>query len=186
MVIEAAVAIGAGIVARSLLLIAFGVDSGIELVSAIVVLRYLQFEFNENRDGDSHRVHQLERKTARVAGCLLLLLSAYVVVQAVLGLLTRHAAEASLLGMAVAVVAALGMPLLAKLKLRLADEVGSPALRADAMETLTCGYLSWVLLAGLALNAMTHWWWIDSLASLAIVPLLFREGFEALSGQPCC
>ena len=59
-------------------------------------------------------------------------------------------------------------------------------LRADAMETLTCGYLSWILLAGLALNAVTHWWWIDSIASLAIVPLLIREGWEAIFGEQCC
>ncbi|PYJ44983.1 MAG: hypothetical protein DME85_13940, partial [Verrucomicrobia bacterium] len=70
--------------------------------------------------------------------------------------------------------------------LRAAGEIDSRSLRADAMETLTCGCLSWILLAGLALNAVTHWWWIDSIASLAIVPLLIREGWEAISGDQCC
>jgi divalent metal cation (Fe/Co/Zn/Cd) transporter len=100
-------------------------------------------------------------------------------VQAGFGLVTRHAAETSPIAFAVAIIAAIGMPFLAKAKLRVADNIDSRALRADAMETLTCGYLAWVLLAGLALNAVTHWWWVDSVASLAIVPLLIREGWES-------
>jgi divalent metal cation (Fe/Co/Zn/Cd) transporter len=100
-------------------------------------------------------------------------------VQAIFGLVTRHAAETLPIGMAVAIIAAIGMPFLAKAKLRVADKIDSRALRADAMETLTCGYLAWALLAALALSAATHWWWIDSVASLAIVPLLVREGWES-------
>jgi divalent metal cation (Fe/Co/Zn/Cd) transporter len=73
------------------------------------------------------------------------------------------------------------MPFLAEAKLRVADNIDSRALRVDAMETLTCGYLAWVLLIGLVLNAVTHWWWIDSGASLAIVPLLIREGWKSVS-----
>jgi len=102
--------------------------------------------------------------------------------------MTRHAAETSPIGIAAAIIAAFGMPFLAKAKLRVADGIGSRSLRVDAMETFTCGYLAWVLLAGLALNAVTHWWWIDSVASLAIVPLLIREGWESVSGEDsaCC
>ena len=85
--------------------------------------------------------------------------------------------------MAVALIAAVGMPLLAQTKLRVAERIDSRSLRADAMETLTCGYLAWILLLGLALNALTSWWWIDSVASLAIVPLLIREGWESVSGS---
>jgi divalent metal cation (Fe/Co/Zn/Cd) transporter len=185
MVIEAAVAVAAGIVARSLLLVAFGIDSGIELASAVVVFRRFRIELQEKFAGDLDHARGIERKTARIAGYLLFLLSAYVLVQAVFGLVTRHAAETSPIGIAVAIIAALGMPFLAKAKLRLADQIGSRSLRADAMETLTCGYLAWVLLAGLALNALTHWWWIDSVASLAIVPLLLREGYKAISHRSC-
>jgi divalent metal cation (Fe/Co/Zn/Cd) transporter len=112
-----------------------------------------------------------------------LLLSAYALLQAIFGLIARHAAETSPVGIAVAIIAALGMPVLAKTKLRLADRIGSRSLRADAMETLTCGYLSWILLAGLALNALAHWWWIDSVASLAIIPLLVREAQEAICSE---
>ena len=78
------------------------------------------------------------------------------------------------------------MPILAKAKLRIAAKISSRALRADAMETLTCGYLAWLLLAGLMATALLHWWWLDSAASLAIVPILVREAKEALAGEPCC
>jgi divalent metal cation (Fe/Co/Zn/Cd) transporter len=179
MVIEAVAAIGAGIAARSLLLVAFGIDSAIELASAVVVFRRFRIESHEKFAGDLHGTRSIERKTAKIAGYLLLLLSAYVLVQAGFGLVTRHAAEISPIGFAVAIIAAIGMPFLAKAKLRVADNIDSRALRADAMETLTCGYLAWVLLAGLALNAVTHWWWVDSVASLAVVPLLIREGWES-------
>jgi divalent metal cation (Fe/Co/Zn/Cd) transporter len=185
MVIEAAAAIGAGIAAGSLLLFTFGIDSGIELTSAIVVSRRLRFESSKQLGADLHSVREVERKTARIAGYLLLLLVTYVLVQAIFGLLTHHLAETSVVGIAVAIIAALGMPFLARAKLRLADRIDSRSLRADAMETLTCAYLSWILLVGLALNALAHWWWIDSVASLAIVPLLMREAREALSGKPC-
>ena len=185
MVIEAAVAVGAGIVARSLLLVAFGIDSAIELASAVIVFRRFRIEFAEKFEGALQGVDEIERKAARAAGYLLFLLSAYVLVQAIFGLMTRHAAETSPIGIAVALIAAFGMPFLAKAKLRIADAIGSRSLRADAMETLTCGYLAWVLLAGLALNAVTRWWWIDSVGSLAIVPLLLREGYEAISDRGC-
>jgi divalent metal cation (Fe/Co/Zn/Cd) transporter len=185
MVVEATAAIGAGIAAGSLLLVAFGIDSGIELTSAIVVFRRFRFELNQKLESDLCNAREVECKTARIAGYLLLLLSAYVVVQAVFGLLTRHAAETSLIGIAVATVAALGMPLLAKAKLRVANKIDSHSLRADAIETLTCAYLSWVLLAGLLLNILTRWWWIDSIAALVIVPLLVQEAREALSGKSC-
>jgi len=183
MVIEAFVAVGAGIAARSLLLVAFGIDSAIELASAIVVFRRFWIESKKRFVIGLDHAKAIERRTSRIAGYLLLLLAAYVFVQAIFGLVTRHAAETSLIGIAVAIIAAVGMPFLAKAKLRVASKIDSLSLRADAMETLTCAYLSWVLLAGLALNTLTSWWWIDSVASLAIVPLLIREGWESVSGE---
>ncbi len=89
-------------------------------------------------------------------------------------------------GIIIAGVAAFGMPLLARAKIRVADKIGSRALRADAMETFTCGYLSWALLAGLIANAALHWWWLDSAAALAVVPLLMKEGREAVTGECRC
>jgi divalent metal cation (Fe/Co/Zn/Cd) transporter len=181
MAIEAAVAVAAGIAAGSLLLIAFGIDSAIELASGIVVYRRFRIEVSGGSDNDLRDAQTVERKTARITGYLLFLLSTYIAVQAAFGLLTRHAADTSPVGIAVAIIAAVGMPFFAKAKLRLAAKIDSRSLRADAMETLTCGYLSWILLAGLVLNAGTQWWWIDSFASLAIVPFLVREGLEAMS-----
>jgi divalent metal cation (Fe/Co/Zn/Cd) transporter len=181
MMIEAGASIIAGIGARSLLLVAFGIDSGIELVSAIVLFWRLKTENFGGLTG-VEMLEKVERKASRIGGSLLYLLSAYVIIQASYGLFSGHSAEKSWLGIAIAIIAAGGMPFLAKAKLRIADQIESRALRADAMETLTCGYLAWVLLAGLLTNAVAHWWWVDSAASLAIVPLLLREAKEALNG----
>ena len=185
MVAEAAVSVGAGIAAGSLLLIAFGVDSVIEMISAILLFWRLRRQALGLLP-DEEAIEVLERKVARVAGFLLCALSVYVVAQAVYGLTHRHQAETSWAGIAVAVVAAFGMPLLARAKIQVADAIGSRALRADAMETFTCGYLSWALLAGLAANALLHWWWLDSAAALAVVPLLVKEAREALTGECHC
>ncbi len=185
MVVEAGISVGAGVVAGSLLLVAFGVDSVIEMLSASLLFWRLHRQALGRLPGEE-AVEALERKVSRVAGSLLYALSLYVIAQAVYGLTHRHNAETSWPGLGVAVVAAFGMPLLAKAKIRVADRIGSRALRADAMETFTCGYLSWALLAGLAANAAFHWWWLDSAAALAVVPLLVKEGREAMTGECGC
>ncbi len=182
MIIEGAVAIGAGIVAGSLLLVAFGIDSAIELSSAVIVFWRFRLELRPKVD-TAGRIDEVEEKTARIAGYLLFLLSAYVLGQGVYGLATHRAAEISIVGIVIAGIAAVAMPLLSRAKMRLAGRIRSRSLRADAMEALTCGYLAWVLLTGLAINALTNWWWVDSVASLAIVPILIREGREAVAGE---
>jgi divalent metal cation (Fe/Co/Zn/Cd) transporter len=174
MIIEAGVSVVAGIRARSLLLVAFGIDSGIELISGAVLFWRLKTEsFSELQSVET--IEKVERRASRIGGWLLYLFSVYIVIQAIYGLLSGCAAEKSRVGITIAIIAAGGMPFLAKAKLRIADQIGSRALRSDAMETLTCGYLAWVLLAGLLTNAFVHRWWIDSVAALAIVPLLLRE-----------
>lgn len=185
MVAEAAVAIGAGIAAGSLLLVAFGADSVIELLSALVLFHRLWQEYR-TAHADEEALEALERRAGRIAGYLLYALCAYIVLQALWGLTHRHAAEVSFWGIGIAVIAAAGMPLLARAKIRVAGRIQSAALRADAMETFTCGYLSWVLLAGLIANAVFHWWWLDAAASLLIVPLLLREAREAITGECSC
>src|SRR5947208_17051167 len=157
MVIVAFVAVRADIAARRLLLLAFGIDSAIELASAIVVFRRFWIESKKRFVIGLDHAKAIERRTSRIAGYLLLLLAAYVFVHAIFGLVTRHAAETSLIGIAVAIIAAVGMPLRAKAQLRVVSKIDSLSLRADAMETLTCGYLAWILLLGLALNALTSW-----------------------------
>lgn len=185
MVVEAAVSIGAGIAANSLLLVAFGADSIIELISGGVLYYRLRHEYRGDHESEAS-LEALERRTGKIAGYLLYALSAYVLAQAIWGLTQRHEAETSLVGMAIAVIAAVGMPILAKAKISVADKINSPALRADAMETFTCGYLSWVLLGGLVANAWLHWWWLDSVVSLFVVPLLLREAKEAIAGHCSC
>ncbi len=164
---------------------AFGADSVTELASAMLLFRRLRQQATGQLSNEA-ALEAAEQKAARAAGYLLYGLSAYVAAQAIYGLTHRHHAETSWLGIGVAVIAALGMPLLAKAKLRVADQIGSRALRADAMEAFTCGYLSWALLVGLAANALLHWWWLDCAAALAIVPLLIKEGREAISGECAC
>jgi divalent metal cation (Fe/Co/Zn/Cd) transporter len=184
MIIEAAVSIGAGLAAGSVLLLAFGADSLIELLSAGVLYWRLRVEARAV-GADEAALEALEQRTSRNAGWLLYALTLYVLLQAGYGLLHRHAAESSWWGIGVAVIAAFGMPPLARAKVRVAEEIGSRALRADAMETFTCGYLSWVLLLGLAANAALRWWWLDSAAALVLVPFLIKEAREALTGE-CC
>ncbi len=183
MTVEAIGAIGAGLVARSTLLLAFGIDSVIELASAGVLYRRLRLEAV---GGDTHRVKATEAKAGKIGGTLLFVLAAYVVATSGYKLFHRAGADESYVGLAIAVVAAVGMPVLARAKIRLADQMGSRALRADAMETFTCGYMSWILLAGLGANALLHWWWLDGAGALVLVPLLVKEGREAFTGHCLC
>lgn len=184
MVIEALGSIGAGAVAGSLLLIAFGIDSLIELASAFMLLWRLNLELKHQ--GSSAAVERAEERAGRIGGVLLGLLAAYVVFDAGYGLWSHQAADKSLVGTGIAVVAALGMPLLAKRKLAIAEAIQSAALKADAMESFTCGYMSRFLLLGLVANLVFGWWWLDSVAALAFVPLLIREAKEAYTGTCTC
>ncbi len=186
MVIEGVAAVWLGARSKSLLLEAFGIDSGIELISAFVVLWWL---VAESRHGiGSAAGLAVERRAARLSGGLLAGLSVYVVATA-LWSITHHPAtdtHESAWGILIGVVAKIGMPLLAAAKIRVADRLGSRALRADAMEAITCGYLSVALVIGLAASRLTGWPWLDAVASIAIVPLLVREAREAWTGECAC
>ena len=184
MLVEAGVSAAAGLAAGSILLLAFSVDSLIELVSA-VVLHWRLFRELRAGDGSELLVPQVERKAATLAGILLYLLAVYVAAAAAYGFWRHEGAQASVPGLVIAVAAAFGMPVLARAKLRVAEGLESRALRADAMESLTCGYLSWVLLAGLVCNAVLGYWWLDAAASLVMVPFLLREAGEAVRGEGC-
>lgn len=179
--VEAAVAIAAGVAAGSLSLVAFGADSGIEFLSAAVLLWRLDVELKR---GESFP-EDIERRARRIAGALLFLLAGYVVANAAWGLWTRHAQEFSPAGFAITMLAIPVMYWLAKSKLRIAGKIGSGALRADAVESITCGYLSFAVVAGLTAQWLLGAWWVDSVTSLAIVVLLCREGREAWIGDEC-
>jgi divalent metal cation (Fe/Co/Zn/Cd) transporter len=181
MVIEAAVAIGAGIAAHSLLLLAFGIDSVIELASACVLVWRLSVEL---RHGQAFS-EATERRASRIAGALLFALALYVVVGAGIGLWGHRGAEFSRPGIILAVAAIPIMYFLARRKLAVAEQLGSRALRADAIESVACGWLSFVVVVGLATQLVIGAWWVDSLASLAIVYFLIKEGREAWEGCEC-
>ena len=181
MTIETAVAIAAGIAAHSLLLLAFGIDSVIELLSACVLIWRLTVEL---RRGQAFS-EAAEHRASRIAGALLLALAFYVVVGAAWGLWRHQGAEFSTAGLILAGAAIPAMYVLSRRKLAVAERLGSRALRADAIESITCGWLSFVVVVGLAAQLVLGAWWVDSIASLAIVYFLNKEGREAWIGGDC-
>ena len=178
--VEAGVALYAGVQAGSIALVGFGLDSVIELTAAAVVLWRLRLEA---RGAEVERVQIVEAAVSRFVGVTLIALAAYVVIQSVWILWTREAPQESWLGMALAVLSLLIMPLLGIGKLRAADEIGSRALRQEAKETFACAFLSFALLLGLGANAIAGWWWADPAAALLMVPWLVREGLEAFESD---
>ena len=182
MSIEALVAIASGVAAGSVCLLAFGLDSVIELASAGVLVWRLTVEL---RRGEVF-AEATERLASRIAGSLLLALAATIVGVAAWKLTTRAGESFSWPGLIVAALAMPIMAVLARRKLAVADALGSPAMRADAMESLTCGWLSLAVVAGLIVQALSGAWWVDAVTSLGIVGLLIREGLEAWRGEPCC
>jgi divalent metal cation (Fe/Co/Zn/Cd) transporter len=173
---EAAVSLFAAWRARSPALLAFGGDSAIELASAVVVLWRFQ--------ASAAREHA-ERRAARIAGILLFTLAACVVTASVMSLLGYGEPKPTFLGIAILIAAAVFMPLLAREKRRLSAATGSAALRADAVQSALCAYLSLIALMGLVINAIWHIKWADPIAALAVLPLILREGWEALRGKTC-
>lgn len=182
MVVEAGVAIGSGIAANSLTLIAFGADSIIELISAGVLVWRLTVELHRGRAF----AESTDRTAARIGGALLFALAVYVVVGAGWKLWTHEGAEFSPSGLIVSVLAIPIMYFLSCQKLKLAAALGSRALRADAIESITCGWLSTVVVVALAAQLVLGAWWVDAVASLSIVWFLIREGREAWRGEECC
>jgi divalent metal cation (Fe/Co/Zn/Cd) transporter len=176
MVIEGAVSIGAGIVAGSLLLTAFGVDSVVELVSAAVLLWRLRVE---SRGASIQQVETAEARSAWVTAACLALLCIYIVVSAAIGLAYSHHAESSVAGIAVAACALIVMPLLAWRKRSIATVIVSNGLRSDAACSTTCAYMAAVLLTGLLLTALFGWWWADSVGALVFLLWLLPEANEA-------
>jgi divalent metal cation (Fe/Co/Zn/Cd) transporter len=176
MTVEAAVSLFVAWRASSPALFAFGGDSAIELLSAMVVL----WRF---RAGAAHE--HAERRAARVAGLLLFTLATFVAVTSGASLLGYSEPKPTLLGIAILLAAAIIMLWLAKEKRRLSGATGSAALRADAAQSALCAYLSLIALAGLAINAIWHVEWADPMAALLVLPLIVWEGQEAMRGKTC-
>jgi divalent metal cation (Fe/Co/Zn/Cd) transporter len=178
MAVEAAVSIGSGILAGSLSLIAFGADSVIELASSIVLLWRLRVELREGGEFSG----AIEQRAGKIAGALLFALTAYVVASAGYGLWRQEGQEFSTAGLIITTAAIPAMCLLAREKIKVADRIGSRALRADAVESIACAYLAAVVLVGLIAQWLFGTWWIDSVTSLVIVVFLAREARGAWVG----
>jgi divalent metal cation (Fe/Co/Zn/Cd) transporter len=178
MVVEAVLAIGAGIAARSVLLTAFGADSLIELLSGATLLWRLRVEA---AGGDERRIEAVEGRAEWISAVLLFMLCGYVVVTSIAGLALQIEPQRSWLGVAVTAAAVIVMPWLAARKRAANQTIQSAALRADIAESLTCAYLAGVTLAGAALNAITGVWWVEYVAALLLLRWLVPEALEALA-----
>jgi divalent metal cation (Fe/Co/Zn/Cd) transporter len=186
MTVEGAASLLLGWMSKSLLLEAFGIDSVIELFSAAVLLWRLRVE--ASGIAPSERVDRVERRAAGLVGYSLYALVVYVVLNSGYGLFIAKRitdTHESVWGILIGAVAKIGMPILAAYKLKVAARLNSRALRADAVESITCGYLSIVLMIGLAATRLLDWWWLDSVAALALIPFVLKEARGAISGEPC-
>jgi len=172
--LEAIISIGAGLVAGSIALVAFGIDSIIEVSSGVVLLWRLV--------SGEHR----EELALKLVGLSFIALAGYVAFDAAKSLILREAPDVSYVGIAIAALSLVVMPLLARAKRSVAGRLNSRALVADSRQTDICAYLSAILLAGLGLNAVIGWWWADPVAAIAMVPIIAKEGIEALRGDTCC
>jgi divalent metal cation (Fe/Co/Zn/Cd) transporter len=182
MTVEAVVAIASGLAAGSLVLIAFGLDSVIELASAGALIWRLTVELRRGQAFSENA----ERLASHIAGGLLFALAAYVTIAALWNLWTRQGEAFSWPGLIVALAAIPSMRYLARRKIAIADKIGSRALRADAMEAITCGWLSMVVVVSLAAQWAFGGWWIDGVGSLAIVWFLIKEGREGWAAECSC
>ena len=174
---EAVVAIGSGAVAGSTALVAFGVDSLIEVSSALVVIWRL---FAAGPEAELEEAEHIDRRAHFLVGITFFILAAYVAVDASPALVNHVPPESSRIGIALAVASLIAMPTLAYAKQRTGRQMGRKALEADARETWLCAYLSATLLVGLGLNARFGWWWADPTAGLVMVPFILWQGGSAI------
>ena len=160
-------------------LVGFGLDSFIEVTAAGILLWRISLA-----EGDD-RAEGRERVAHSIVGATFLALAAYIVSQASYALVTGSRPEESAVGLALAAVSTVVMPVLGLAKLRNATRLGSPSLVAESKETFACSYLSATLFLGLGANLVTGWWWADLAAALAMVPWIVHEGIEGLRGDSC-
>lgn len=193
MIVEAVVAIGVGFVSHSVSLESFGIDSIIELFTGGMLLWRLNVEQRMLLAGADEtaetRIEGLERRTSRFVGWALYALAAYILLDVAYELVSRQRPEGTAWGIGLALAATVIMPVLWFVKRRVAARIGSAALRADAACSIVCAYMSVTLLIGLGLTRVFGWWWADSLAALALLYFIMREGREALekaSGHDSC
>ena len=178
--LEGLIAVAAGLLAGSIALVGFGFDSLIEVTSGAVLLWRL------HADVDEVRRERVEAISLRLVGVCFVVLALYVSYDSIKSLSRREAPDESLIGIILAAVSLIVMPLLVRAKRKVARRINSGALMADSKQTELCTYLSAILLGGLLLNALLGWWWADPVAALIMVPIIAKEGIEALRGETCC
>lgn len=178
--LESLLSVGAGLLAGSVALIGFGLDSLIEVSSGLALVWRLSV------DRHAARRDAVEQTTLRLVGLSFFALAAYLLYDALHALWQREIPEESLLGLLIAVASLFVMPALARRKRRVAAQINSQALRADSRQTDICAYLSAILLGGLLANAALGWWWADPVAALVMIPIIVKEGWQAVRGQKCC
>ena len=177
-VVEGVIALWSGIAAASIALVAFGADSYIEVAAASLVLWRLGIE-------DQEYAEAAEQRIIRFIGWTFIVLSAAVAFRSVWALAEQASAEESLVGIGLALVSVIFMPLIAVWKLRIAAIGNLQSIAIEAKETIACSYLSLTLLIGLVANAALGWWWLDAVTALLLVPWLVREGLEGIRGEEC-
>ena len=178
MTAEGVIAVVAGILAGSIALIGFGIDSGIEGIASVVIIWRFW--------GSRALSETAERRAQKLVAVQFFILAPYVGIESVRALVTGHEADVSWLGIGLTAVSAVLMPAFAVAKRRVGDALGSRATAAEGMQNMLCAYLSIAVLAGLALNAAFGFWWADPLAGLVIAGVAVREGLESWRGEDCC
>jgi divalent metal cation (Fe/Co/Zn/Cd) transporter len=177
--IEGLLAIAMCVVAGSISLVGFGLDSFIEVTSGSVLL------WRMSVDADVRRRELNEKRALRIVGACFLLLAVYVLYESVVDLLSKRVPARSVAGIILACVSLVVMPLLSRAKRSVGRAIGSAAMHADSKQTEFCAYLSAILLAGLLLNALLGWWWADPVAAIIMVPIIANEGVDGLQGKTC-
>ena len=178
--LEGLIALVAGLLAGSISLVGFGIDSFIEVTSGATLLWRMAVDSQEiTRERN-------EKLSLRIVGICFLALSAYIAYESVSDLMKRKAPEHSVPGIILACVSLVVMPILSLAKKDVGKKLGSAAMNADAKQTDFCVYLSAVLLVGLLLNAVLGWWWADAAAALIMVPIIAKEGVDGVQGKACC
>jgi divalent metal cation (Fe/Co/Zn/Cd) transporter len=177
--LEGLIAVVAGVIAGSISLVGFGIDSFIEVTSGSVLLWRMAV------DSDVHRRETNEKRALRIVGTCFLLLAAYITYDSVLDLWSKRAPQHSIAGIVLACVSLVVMPVLSRAKRKVGRALDSAAMHADAKQTEFCTYLSAILLAGLMLNILFGLWWADPVAALIMVPIIAKEGIEGLQGKAC-
>ena len=178
--LEGVTSIVAGLIARSVSLVGFGLDSLIEVTSGAALLWRL------HHDLDLSRREQVERAALRTVGACFIALALYILYESGSMLIRHVPPKRSIFGIVIAAISVIVMPLLARAKRRVARQIGSGAMHADSKQADFCSYLSATLLGGLLLNAMLGWWWMDPAAGLVMVPIIGKEGIDGLRAETCC